>query len=183
MKFENIRFTRPVQTLPLSMWADLWKSKWKGRRSTRYACRTSCSAQLVQEDCHLYSHAQLILSQPSRHLNSRQQTPVAKRTVNQSIPSITPKTPLPTFRSTCPLSLSSSASNLSPGTRICIFSEGMPRRSFQEVSLPLKDWFADKHSGKETLYIRCFPPLIVCDFPLGFFTRRCLRCTKPDGII
>jgi phosphatidylserine decarboxylase len=74
-------------------------------------------------------------------LNSRQQTPVTKRTVN---PVYNPKDA--TFDFPIYLSLAAQLGVL----ELVIWDKDMLRKEYLgEVSLPLEDWFADKHTGKD----------------------------------
>jgi len=96
-------------------------------------------------------------------LNSRQQTPVAKRTVN---PVYNPKDA--TFDFPIYLSLADQLGVL----ELVIWDKDMLRKEYLgEVALPLEDWFADKHSGKDRAFgfdqpgniVRYYKSLIVCD--------------------
>ena len=87
-------------------------------------------------------------------LNSRQQTPVAKRTVN---PVYNPKDA--TFDFSIYLSLADQLGVL----ELIIWDKDM-QEYLGEVALPLKDWFADKHSGKARAFGFDQPGNIVCYF-------------------
>lgn len=88
---------------------------------------------------------------------------VAKQTVN---PVYNPKDA--TFDFPIYLSLADQLGVL----ELVIWDKDMLRKEYLgEVALPLEDWFADKHTGKDRAFgfdqpsniVRYFKPLIVCD--------------------